>query len=243
MLARSPVLVLSFLLASCSTPMKHTPAIAIAALPASAPVVPQPPVAAGKPYQVVSPNGSREDEYYWLRDDQRANPEMLAYVKAENDYADRMLAHIKPLESKVYQEIIGRLQQDDSTVPYLMNGYWYYRRYETGKEYPIYARRKGAKDAPEEILLDGNEMAKGHDFFEIGDIAISPDNKLMAWAEDTVGRRQYVIRVMEIAPHKVFPISLSNIENNVIWAGDNRTFLYIEKDPETLLGFRVRSHD
>ena len=135
------------------------------------------PVAAKKPYQVVSPHGSREDEYYWLRDDKRENPEMLAYVKAENAYADAMLAHIKPLETKVYNEIIGRLQQDDSTVPYLMNGYWYFRRYETGKEYPIYSRRAGTLDAPEEILLNGNELAKGHDFFEIGDIAISPEQQ------------------------------------------------------------------
>ena len=202
-----------------------------------------PPVAAKKPHPVVSANGTREDEYYWLRDDKRENAEMLAYVQAENAYADAMLAHTKALETKVYEEIVGRLQQDDSTVPYLMNGYWYYRRFETGKEYPIYARRKGSKDAPEEILLNGNEMSKGHDFFEIGDIAISPDSKLMAWAEDTVGRRQYVIRVMEIASQKIYPISLSNIENNVVWAGDNLTFLYVEKDPETLLGFRVRSHD
>ena len=182
------------------------------------------PIAAKKPYQVSSPNGSREDEYYWLRDDKRENVEMLAYVKAENVYADAMLAHIKPLETKVYNEIIGRLQQDDSTVPYLMNGYWYFRRFETGKEYPIYSRRAAAEGSPEEILLNGNELSKGHDFFEIGDIAISPNNKLMAWAEDTVGRRQYVIKVMELATRKVYPIALTNIENNVIWAGDNQTF-------------------
>src|SRR5678815_3466813 len=100
---------------------------------------------------------------------------MLAYVRAENDYADHMLAHTKALETRVYNEIIGRLKQDDATVPYLMNGYWYYRRFETGKEYPIYARRKGSKDAAEEILLNLNEMALGHDFFEVGEIAISPD--------------------------------------------------------------------
>ena len=110
--------------------------------------MPLPPVAAKKPHQVVSPNGSREDEYYWLRDDKRENAEMLAYVKAENAYADAMLAHTKPLETKVYNEIIGRLQQDDSTVPYLMNGYWYFRRYETGKEYPIYSRRADGRTRP-----------------------------------------------------------------------------------------------
>jgi len=222
-------------LASCSNPMKQTPAIAT-------PLEPQPPIAAKKPHQVPSPNGSREDEYYWLRDDKRENPEMLAYVKAENGYADRMLAHTKALETRVYGEIIGRLQQDDSTVPYLMNGYWYYRRFETGKEYPIYARRKGTKDAPEEILLNVNEMAAGHDFFEVGEMAISPDSRLLAWAEDTVGRRQYVARVMDLGTHRVLPIALPNVENNLVWASDNKTFLYIEKDPETLLGYKVRKH-
>jgi len=219
-------------LTACQTNMKDTPSVSL----------PQPPVAAKKPYQVVSPNGTREDEYYWLRDDKRENTEMLAYVTAENAYADAVMAHIKPLETKVYNEIIGRLQQDDSTVPYLMNGYWYFRRFETGKEYPIYSRRADSPNAPEEILLNGNELAKGHDFFEIGDIAISPNSKLMAWAEDTVGRRQYVVKVMDLATRKEFAIALPNVENNVVWAGDNQTFLYIEKDPKTLLGFRVRSH-
>jgi len=217
--------------------MKQSPA----AIPVSA--VAQPPMAARKPHPVTSPNGTREDEYYWLRDDQRENPEMLAYVKAENAYADVMLAHTKALETKVYQEIIGRLKQDDATVPYLMNGYWYYRRFETGKEYPVYARRQGNQDEPEEILLDVNQMAKGHDFFEVGEIAVSPDNRLVAWAEDTIGRRQYTLRVMEIATRRVYPLALPNVENNVVWAGDSRTFLYVEKDPETLLGRKVRSHD
>jgi oligopeptidase B len=227
--------VVAIFLAACNTSMKHTPVV----VPTP---VPQPPVAAKKPYQVTSPNGSREDEYYWLRDDKRENVEMLAYIKAENAYADAMLAHVKPLEAQVYGEIIGRLQQDDSTVPYLMNGYWYFRRYETGKEYPIYSRRAAAEGSPEEILLNGNELAKGHDFYEIGDIAISPNSKLMAWAEDTVGRRQYVIKVMDLVTHEIHPVALPNVENNVIWAGDNQTFFYIEKDPKTLLGYKVRSH-
>ncbi|HTU66499.1 MAG TPA: S9 family peptidase [Steroidobacteraceae bacterium] len=232
--ARLCVLVLLISLTACDNNMK--PSAAVSA------TVPNPPVAEQRPHAVESPNGVRDDEYYWLRDDTRKDAGMLAYVNAENAYADAMLAHVKPLEKKVYDEIVGRLQQDDSTVPYLMNGYWYYRRFETGKEYPVYARRKGTKDAPEEILLNGNEMAKGHDFFEIGDIAISPDSRLLAWAEDTVGRRQYVVRVKEIATQKVYPVALANVENNVVWAGDNQTFLYIEKDPETLLGYKVRKH-
>lgn len=242
-----------FCLTACSTPMKHTPpaientltanAVADSAAASQVAPAPLPPVAAKKPHEVPSPNGSRNDEYYWLRDDKRENAEMLAYVKAENAYADAMMAHTRPLEEKVYHEIIGRLQQDDSSVPYLMNGYRYYRRFETGKEYPIYARRKAVDGAAEEILLNVNELARNQDFFEVGDIAISPDNELMAWAEDTVGRRQYVVKVMNLTHHTMYPIDMSNVENNIVWAGDNRTFYYIEKDPETLLGFRVRSHD
>jgi len=226
---------------SCSSNMKQIPPVITA--PATTAVQgAQPPIAAQKPYEVVSPNGTRTDEYYWLRDDKRENAEMLAYVKAENAYTDAMLGHTKALETKVYDEIIGRLQQDDSTVPYRMNGYWYYKRFETGKEYPIYARRRDATDAPEEVLLNANELAKGHDFFEIGDIAISPNSRRMAWAEDTVGRRQYVAKVMDLATHEILAIALPNIEENLVWAADNKTFFYVEKDPETLLGFRVRKH-
>jgi oligopeptidase B len=219
-------------LVSCNTPMKQTPSVQTL----------EPPVAARKPHLVESPNGNRSDDYYWLRDDTRESPEMLAYVKAENAYADVVLGHTKPLETKIYNEIIGRLQQDDSTVPYRMNGFWYFKRFETGKEYPIYARRAGTLDAPEEILLNVNELAKGHDFFDLGDIAISPNGKMMAWAEDTVGRRQYVAKAMDLTTRKVLDIELPNIENNLVWAGDNQTFFYVEKDPETLLGFRVRKH-
>jgi len=240
-MATPRLLLLAFIisLTACNPNMKQeAPVVPLAA----AAQAPQPPIAAKKPYQVVSPNGSREDEYYWLRDDKRENPQMLDYIKQENAYADAMLAHTKALETKVYQEIIGRLQQDDSSVPYRMNGYWYFRRFETGKEYPIYSRRADTPNAPEEILLNANELAKGHDFFEIGDIAISPDSKLIAWAEDTVGRRQYVVKVMELATRKEFPVALGNVENNIVWAGDNKTFFYIEKDPKTLLGYRVRKH-
>jgi oligopeptidase B len=235
---------LIFLISLTACAMKQT-APALPESPAAAvakPAKASPPVAAKKPFDVVSPNGTRSDEYYWLRDDTRENPEMLAYVTAENDYAHAMLAHAKPIEEKIYSEIVGRLKQDDASVPYLMNGYWYYSRFETGQEYPVYARRKGTKEAPEEILLDVNAMAKGKDFFQVGGMAVTPDARLIAWAEDTVGRRQYVIRAMEIATRKVLNVALPNVENDIVWAGDNKTFLYVEKDPETLLGYKVRRH-
>jgi oligopeptidase B len=156
-------------------------------------------------YQVPSPNGAREDEYYWLRDDTRKNPAMLAYLNQENAYADAALAHTKPLNDKLFKEFTGRIQQDDSTVPYLHNGYWYYTRYATRQEYPIYARKAGSLDAAEEVLLDVNALSKGHDYFQVGQREISPDNTMLAWTEDTVGRREYVLKVMDLKTRNVLP--------------------------------------
>lgn len=203
---------------------------------------PQPPVAAMKPFEVKSPNGTRVDEYYWLRDDTRKNPEMLAYLTAENAYKDAMLAPVRPLEEKVYGEIIARIKQDDASVPYRDRGYWYYWRYETGKEYPVHARKAGSLDAPEQVLVDENELAKGHDFYDIGELEVSPDNRILAYAEDTVGRRQFTLRFKDLATGKLLPDVITNVEANVAWAADSRTVLYVEKDPQTLLGNKVRKH-
>jgi oligopeptidase B len=203
---------------------------------------PRPPVAAIRPSEVPSPNGRRVDPYYWLRDDTRTSKEVLGYLAAENEYTDAMLADTKPLQAKLYEEILGRIKQDDASVPYRKNGYWYYRRYETGKEYPIYARRRGAMDAPEQVMLDVNEMAAGHDFFQVDDWAVSPDSKLLAWAEDSVGRRQYTIRVKNLETGEIFPDTITNAEANIAWAADNRTLLYVAKDPVTLLGDKVHKH-
>jgi oligopeptidase B len=203
---------------------------------------PKPPVAAMKPFEVKSPNGTRVDEYYWLRDDTRENPEMLAYLTAENAYKDAMLAPVRPLEEKVYSEIIARIKQDDASVPYRDRGYWYYWRYETGKEYPVHARKAGSLDAPEQVLVDENELAKGHDFFDLGELEVSPDNRILAYAEDTVGRRQFTLRFKDLATGKMLPDVITNVEANVAWAADSRTVLYVEKDPQTLLGNKVRKH-
>jgi len=204
---------------------------------------PTPPVAAKKPHQVKAPFGAtREDEYYWLRDDTRKNEEMLAYLKAENAYADAVMAPTKPVQEALYQEIVGRIKQDDSTVPYLDNGYWYYTRFETGGNYPIVARKKGNMDAAEEVILNQPEMAKGANFFSIGGRQVSPDNKLLAYAEDKVGRRQYVLKVKDLTTGQTLSDEIPNAQPGFAWAGDNRTIFYIEKDPVTLLGKRVKAH-
>ena len=235
---RIAILLLS-MLAGCA----HTPDIA-KNISKEAPVttVPQPPVAAIKPYTVESPNGNRVDNYYWLRDDTRAQPDVIAHLNAETAYADAMLAHTKPAQELLFNEMIARVKQDDATVPYRKNGYWYYMRFETGKEYPVHARRKGSMEAPEEILLDTNQLAEGKAFYQASGLMVSDDGEQLVYAEDTSGRRQYVIRFKNLKTGEYWPEQISNVEARAVWAADNRTVLYIEKDPVTLLGNRVRKH-
>jgi oligopeptidase B len=201
-----------------------------------------PPIAARKPHRVESPHGTRTDDYYWLRDDTRTDTEVLAYLAAENAHKDAMLAHVRPLEDRLYAEIVGRIKQDDSSVPYRERGYWYYRRFDAGQEYPVHARRAGSLEAPEEILLDLEQLARGRDFYDVGEYEVSPDDRLLAYAEDTVGRRQYTLRFKDLASGELLPDVIENVEPAVAWAADSRTVIYIEKDPQTLLGSRVRKH-
>ncbi|MBA2635759.1 MAG: S9 family peptidase, partial [Sphingomonas sp.] len=221
--------------------------LTIAALAAAVPVVavaqtaPTPPTVEQRPYTVKGPV-ERNDPYYWLRDDTRKNPAMLAYLNAENAYADSMLASTKPLQGKLFDEIVGRIKQDDSSVPVRQRGYYYYSRFDTGADYPIIARKAGSLQAKEEVLLNQPAMAKGHEFFAVSDYTISPDNRLLAYAQDIVGRQQYVMKVKDLATGKTLADSVSNVEANMVWADDNRTIYYIEKDPVTLLSKRVKAH-
>ena len=224
----------------------------------SADTLPTPPDAAKKPHVVRAPHGAeRQDEYYWLRDDSRKNPEMLAYLKAENAYADAVMARLKPIENRLYDEIVGRIKQDDSSVPYRERGFWYYSRFETGKDYPIYARRADAAGAGaeaiqkaneagdfagEQVLLDVNALAAGKDYYNVGDWTVSPDNRLLAYAEDTIGRRQYTIRIKNLETGELYPDEIKGVSPNIVWADDNRTLFYVENDPETLLTKRVKKH-
>ncbi|MGI9247083.1 MAG: S9 family peptidase, partial [Steroidobacteraceae bacterium] len=204
---------------------------------------PVPPVAAMRPHAVTSPHGERIDDYYWLRDDTRTAPEVLAYLTAENAYRDAATAALRPLEDTLYGEIVGRIRQDDSTVPYRDHGYWYYRRFDTGDEYPLYARRAGASDGPEQVLLDLRAQAPGLDYYDIGALEVSDDNRLLAYTEDTVGRRQHTLRFKRLETGDLLPDAVPNVEEGMAWAADNRRVLYVEKDPVTLLGLRVRVHE
>src|SRR5688572_6614006 len=158
--------------------------------------LPAPPLVAQKSHEVAAPHGAtRQDEYYWLRDDTRKSSEMLAYLKAENAYADAVMTPLKALEERLYGEMIGRIKQDDATVPYRYKDYWYYTRFEEGKEYPIYARRKDSLTAPEEVMLDVNALAANKNFYQVDTWVVSPDQQLLAYVQDSVGRRQHTLRI------------------------------------------------
>jgi oligopeptidase B len=202
---------------------------------------PTPPTVEQRPFMVKGPL-ERSDPYYWLRDDTRKDPALLAYLNAENAYADAVLAPLQPLEDKLYGEIVSHIKQDDSSVPVRERGYLYYSRFETGADYPVIARKGTTGGAAEQVLLDQPAMAKGHSFFSVGDYSVSQDNNLLAFAEDTVGRRQYALKIKDLRTGKLLPDSVANVEPNLVWSDDGKTIFYIEKDPVTLLSKRVKAH-
>ncbi len=203
---------------------------------------PQPPIAAVRPHRVDSPFGARIDPYYWLRDDERKDPDVLAYLNAENAYRERSMAAVKPLENALYDEIVGRLKQDDSSVPYRKSGYWYSTRFEPGQEHPIFVRRKDEAGAAEEILLNANVNALAHGYYRVGAMEISPDSQFLAYCEDTTGRRQFTLRFKDLRTGAIAAEAIEDVEPDLAWANDNRTVLYVEKDPDTLLGVYVKKH-
>ena len=206
----------------------------------------QPPVAARKPHVVESPNGGREDPYYWLRDDTRKDPEMLAYLNAENAWFAQYAARYQGLQAKLFDEIKGRIKQDDSTVPARHGAWWYYTRYVEGQEYPVYARRESgatySEAVPEVVMLDVNAMAVGHDFFQVGGMDVSPSQKMLAYAQDTVGRRQYEIHFKNLATGESYADIVPHASGDMAWATDDKSLFYVENDPETLRSYRVKKH-
>lgn len=200
------------------------------------------PIARQVPFSVESPSGARNDVYYWLRDDERKNAQVIAYLEAENAYAEAELAHTAELRRTLYDEMIARLKPDDASVPVFEDGYFYGSRFEPGREYAIHYRRRGSLDAPEQILIDGNARAEGHTFYSLGDYAVSPDDRVLAFSEDTVSRRQYKIRFRDLSSGRELTDVIGNADPGVLWSADARSVLYVEKNPKTLLGYRVKRH-
>lgn len=203
---------------------------------------PTPPVAKKVPHEITAHGDTRQDPYFWLRDMDRKDPEILAYLEAENEYTDQVMAHTDQLQAKLYEELKGRIKEDDSSVPYLLEGYYYYNRFETGKEYAIYCRKKGSLEAEEEIMLDENLLASEHDYYALGGMKVSSNNELLAFAEDTLSRRIYTIRIKNLSTGTYLEDQIPGTSGNIAWANDNQTIFYTVKDPVTLRAYKIFKH-
>ncbi len=201
----------------------------------------EPPMAAVVPHEMEIHGDVRVDDYYWLN--QRDNPDTIAYLEAENEYTAAMTAHTAGLQEKLIAEFKERIKQDDSSVPFRRGSYFYYSRMEEGKDYPIYARKKGSVDADEEILLDVNELAAGHDgYFAVGGRQVTEDENLIAYGVDDVGRRIYTIFFKDLASGETSDETIENVTSNLAWANDNKTLFYTRQDPTTLRFYQIWKH-
>ncbi len=198
------------------------------------------PVAKKIPKNLEKHGDVRVDDYYWLND--RENKDVIDYLEKENEYYNSLTAHTKDFQQELYEEMKARIKEDDSSVPYKQNGYWYITRYETGKEYPIYSRKKNTLDTDEEIMFNCNELAKDHEYFNLRGISISPDNKLAAFGTDTISRRQYHIQIKNLESGEVYPDKIENTTGSAVWAEDNKTLFYTKKDPVTLRSDKIYKH-
>ncbi|ARX34506.1 TPA: oligopeptidase B [Proteus mirabilis] len=205
-------------------------------------VIMMPPKANKIPHVMTEHGDSRTDNYYWLRDDARKDKQVIDYLKAENAYTESVMAAGKTLENTLYNEMVERMAQNDASVPYDYNGYTYQTIYQEGKDFPIYQRKPIGSDGEWEILVDGNERAKGHEFYQLGDLAISPDNKRIAIAEDKEGRRNYTVAYKDLTDKTWQENVLTNISANLVWANDSQTLFYVDKDPQTLLPYQIYRH-
>lgn len=200
-----------------------------------------PPKATIKPKELTIHGDTRIDNYYYLNE--RENPEVINYLKAENDYLEQVLAPVKDLRGKLFEEMKGRIKQQDQSVPYKDGAYFYQTNFVQGGEYPIYVRKKGSLTAPEEVMFDCNQLAKGHPYYNLGGYEVSDNDELAIFCEDTVSRRLYTLRVKNLKTGQIYPESIPNVEaGDFAWATDNKTLFYVKKDVQTLLGYQVYRH-
>ena len=215
----------------------------------------KPPVAKQNPYKTTLHGQERIDNYHWIRltDEQKLakniegwpddqTMQVVDYIKKENEYTQTQLRHTKNLQKKLYSEIISRIKKDDVSVPYLDNDYWYYTRYEKGKEYPIYCRKRESLENPEEVMINVNDWAKGHDYFSLTNLSVSPNNKFLAFGVDTLSRRIYTIKIKDLQTGELLMDEIHGTEDAVAWANDNATFFYTVKNEITLLSEHIDRH-
>lgn len=198
------------------------------------------PVAERIEKQLIMHGDTRIDPYFWLN--QRENPKVIAYLNAENEYLETSMADYKEFREKLFTELVGRIKQTDESVPYKHKGYYYITRYEDGKEYPIYSRKKEVLTAPEEIMLNVNDLAKGHKYYQVGGISLSSNNRILAYGVDTVSRRQYDIYFKDLETGELLSDKLINTSGSATWANDNKTLFYTAKDPQTLRTNKIYRH-
>ena len=203
-------------------------------------IEPAPPLAEKAAKEFHEFGGTRIDNYYWLKE--RENPKVVAYLQAENEYLQTVMKPTEEIQEKLYQELVGRIKQTDMSVPYRENGYYYYSRYEEGKEYPVYCRKKDNLEAPEEVLIDAPAMAEGKPFFSVIGLAVSPDNSILAYAVDTVSRRLYRQHFKDLQSGRVLADEIPNTLGMVAWANDNQTVFYTLKDITTLRPYKIMKH-
>jgi len=199
-----------------------------------------PPKAKKIPKELIAHNDVRVDDYFWLND--RKNKEVIKYLNDENEYYDAMTSKYRDFESSLFEEMKARIKEDDESVPYKYNGYWYIVKYETGKDYPIYIRKKDTLENPDELLFDCNEMAKGHDYFKLVGLSVSPDNSMISFAIDLTGRRNYTLQVKNLVTGNIMLDAIKNTTGSSTWANDNKTLFYTKKDLKTLRSDKIYKH-
>nr|WP_231731626.1 S9 family peptidase [Colwellia sp. TT2012] len=200
------------------------------------------PVAKKVPHEMIIHNHTRVDNYYWMRDDSRTNPEILAHLAAENDYTKAQLKHTEAMQEQIFQEIKARIEKDDNSVATKTGDYYYSRQMHGENEYPIYVRSTDFQGSNLEVLLDVNELAKAHDYYQVTGLTASPNGKLLAYGEDTLSRRVYTVQFKDIAGNTLLADKLTGTSGGIVWGNDNKTVYYIKKDPQTLLGYQVFRH-
>ena len=199
-----------------------------------------PPVAKIIPHKLVKHKHTRVDNYYWLND--RENPEVIDYLNKENEYYHSVTAETKGFQAELFEEMKSRIKEDDQSVPYLFNGYYYITRFEKGQDYPIYSRKKETLEASEELLFDCNELAKGQSYFHLGGLSVSPDNTLALFSVDVVGRRIYTIQVKNLQTGELLSDNIKNVTGTAVWANDNKTIFYSRQDEVTLRSDKIFKH-
>ncbi len=198
------------------------------------------PVAKIQPTELTAFGETRVDNYFWLRE--REKPEVIQYLEAENEYLKQVLAPTEELQKKLFTEMKGRIKKDDTTVPYLYNGYWYYSRFEEGGEYELHCRRPEGSDT-EEVFLNGNTLAPGDGYFSLSGVEVSPDSRKVVYGVDTAGRRFYTLRIKDLETGQLLDDIIPDVTGEVTWALDNRTLFYTRQDPETLRSYQVWRHE